>query len=97
MIARVADAVRGVPRRRKMLFYIGGSLPGLSTSISCFAEVRQAREELLHAAGVANLAVHTFDANLLETLAPTARNANPPSPLQRQDGGRAHFSNVRAT
>ena len=90
-ITRVADAVRDVPRRRKMLFYIGGSLPGLSKDFECFAEVRQAREELLHAAGIANLAVHTFDSNLLETLAPTARSTYPPSPLQRQALAGAHL------
>jgi VWFA-related protein len=89
-ITRVADAVRDVPRRRKMLFYIGGSLPGHSTNFNCFAEVRQAREELLHAAGVANLAVHTFDSNLLETLAPTARSAGAP-PLDRRAFVTAHL------
>jgi VWFA-related protein len=76
-ITRVADALRDVPRRRKMLFYIGSSLPGLSKDLNCFAEVRQAREELLHAAGVANLAVHTFDSSLLESLATTARRREP--------------------
>ena len=77
-ITRVADAVRDVPRRRKMLFYLGSSLPGLTTSFGCFAAIRQAREALLHAAGVANLAIPTFDTNLLETLAPTARRPDAP-------------------
>ncbi len=89
-ITRVAEAVRDVPRRRKMLFYIGGSLPGQSTNVNCFAEVRQTREELLHAAGVANLAVYTFDANLLQTLAPTAQSAGPP-PLDRRGIVTAHL------
>ena len=87
-ITRAADAVRDVPRRRKMLFYIGSSLPGLSTSLECFAEVRQAREELLHAAGIANLAIHTFDSNLLETLAPTARESWPAASRPAGVGGR---------
>ena len=84
-ITRVADAVRDVPRRRKMLFYIGPSLPGLSTDFGCFAEVRQAREELLHAAGVANLAVHTVDSNLLQT-PPRAKDAAPSSPVKSLAG-----------
>jgi VWFA-related protein len=89
-IARVADAVRDVPRRRKMLLYIGSTLPGISTSIGCFAEVRKAREEVLQAAGLANLAIHTFDSNLLETLAPTAQRRDPP-PLDRSGLVGAHL------
>jgi VWFA-related protein len=89
-ITRVAEAVRDVPRRRKMLFFIGSSLPGLSTTSGCFAEVRKAREALLHAAGVANLAIHTFDTRLLETLAPTAQRADAP-PLDRRAMVAAHL------
>jgi VWFA-related protein len=88
-ITRVADAVRDVPRRRKMLLYIGSSLPGITTAFGCFAEVRQAREALLHAAGVANLAIHTFDTALLQTLAPTAQSAN--APLDRRGQVAAHL------
>ena len=75
----VADSLRDVPERRKMLLFIGASVPVISTAIACGDEVRNARETLLRAAGVANLAIHSVDSNLLETLAPSAQEANPPA------------------
>ena len=80
VMTNVADAVREVPRRRKMLLFIGNNVPVSETTIQCFAEVREAREKLLRAAAAANLTIHTFDAALLQTLAHTAsrRGGLPP-------------------
>jgi len=65
VMTNVADAVREVPHRRKMLLFIGSGVSVSTTTIECFAEVREARERLLRAAGAANLTIHTFDSNLL--------------------------------
>jgi VWFA-related protein len=67
VMTNVADAVREVPHRRKMLLFIGSAVPVSTTGIECFAEVRDAREKLLRAAGAANLTIHTFDSNLLQS------------------------------
>jgi len=67
-MTNVADAVREVPHRRKMLLFIGSSVSVSTTSIECSAEVREAREKLLRAAGAANLTIHTFDSTLLESM-----------------------------
>jgi VWFA-related protein len=67
VMTNVADAVREVPNRRKMLFFIGSDVSVTTTSIECFAEVREAREKLLRAAGAANLTIHTFDSMLLQS------------------------------
>jgi VWFA-related protein len=76
----VADALREVPQRRKMLLFIGSTVPVQTTSVECGSSVREAREKLLRAAGVANLAIHTFDSTLLESLASTAEQKGVPSP-----------------
>lgn len=67
VMTNVADAVREVPHRRKMLLFIGSNVSVSTTDIACFAEVREAREKLLRAAGAANLTIHTFDSNLLQS------------------------------
>lgn len=67
VMTNVADAVREVPHRRKMLLFIGSNVSVSTTDIACFAEVRDAREKLLRAAGAANLTIHTFDSNLLQS------------------------------
>ena len=66
-MTNVADAVREVPHRRKMLLFIGSSVAVSTTAIGCFGEVREAREKLLRAAGAANLTIHTFDSTLLQS------------------------------
>jgi VWFA-related protein len=90
-MTNVADAVRDVPQRRKMLMFIGSTLP-LEANMSpdpgplvtpknvvCNLEIKEAREKLLRAAGTANLAIHTFDASLLDALAPRAQERGVPS------------------
>src|SRR5262245_42748696 len=66
-MTNVADAVREVPHRRKILLFIGTGVSVSTTAIGCFAEVREAREKLLRAAGAANLTIHTFDSALLQS------------------------------
>jgi VWFA-related protein len=82
-MTHVADAVREVPHRRKMILFIGSTLPTSTTRVECFAEVKQARTELLRAVGAANVAIHTFDAALLQSLAPSARQRSAPLPDDR--------------
>jgi len=65
-MTHVADALREVPHRRKILLFIGTAVSVSSTAIGCFAEVREAREKLLRAAGAANLTIHSFDSALLQ-------------------------------
>ncbi len=67
VMTNVADAVREVPHRRKMLLFIGSNVAVSTTVIECFAEVREAREKLQRAAGAANLTIHSFDSNLLQS------------------------------
>jgi VWFA-related protein len=80
VMTNVADAVREVPHRRKMLLFIGSNVSVSTTGIECFAEVREAREKLLGAAGAANLTIHTFDSNLLQSGGSNASEATAPPP-----------------
>jgi VWFA-related protein len=83
VMTNVANALREVPHRRKMLLFIGNSVavsatsnaPERTTRIDCFAEVKEARESLLRAAGAANLTIHSFDSALLQTGGSTASRA----------------------
>jgi VWFA-related protein len=72
-IIHVADALRDVPERRKMLLFIGQSIPVVGE------DFRERREKLFRAAGVANLTIHSVDSNLLETLAPNGATRGVPS------------------
>jgi VWFA-related protein len=67
VMTNVADALREVPHRRKLLLFIGKAVAVNTTGIDCFAEVREAREKLLREAGAANLTIHSFDTALLQT------------------------------
>jgi VWFA-related protein len=82
VMTNVADAVRDVPYRRKILLFIGSGIAVSATGIECFAEVREAREKLLRAAGAANLTIHTFDSALLQTLGYSASQTSAPLDLE---------------
>lgn len=88
-MTQVADALKEVPQRRKMLVFLGSILPVQSAG-PCGGMVKDSREKLFRAAGVANLAIHTFDTNRLETGAAGAEARTAPatggqgSILQRQ-------------
>ncbi|MEP6914972.1 MAG: VWA domain-containing protein [Acidobacteriota bacterium] len=75
-ITRVADALRDVPQRRKMLLFIGTNIP-VQDAGDCSGILKDAREKLFRAADVANLTIHAFDSNALESLAPTAEVRGP--------------------
>ncbi len=76
VMTNVADAVREVPHRRKILLFIGSNVSVSATTIECFGEVREAREKLLRAAGAANLTIHTFDSALLQSLGYSASQSD---------------------
>ena len=78
VMTNVANAVRDIPHRRKLLLFIGTGVAVSTTTIECFAEVREAREILLRAAGAANLTIHSFDAALLQTLGYSASQKDAP-------------------
>jgi VWFA-related protein len=72
VMTNVADSVREVARRRKILLYIGNNVPVNQPALdrgdlACFAEIKEARDKLLRAAGAANLTIHTFDSTLLQS------------------------------
>ncbi|MEO7271542.1 MAG: VWA domain-containing protein [Vicinamibacterales bacterium] len=84
-MTNVADALKDVPQRRKMLVFIGTRIPvqgderigpptsaAAAASRGCSGRVRSAREKLFRATDVANLAIHTIDTSGLESLAGAA-------------------------
>jgi VWFA-related protein len=94
VMTNVADAVREVPQRRKMLLFIGSDVSVSTTGIECFAEVREAREKLLRAAGAANLTIHTFDSTLLESLGYSASQSAAPSATDSRVGHLVRQNNL---
>jgi VWFA-related protein len=67
-IGHIADAVRDVPRRRKVLLFIGTDLQIETTESICIDPVRRARDTMFKALDLASLTVHTLDPGGLETL-----------------------------
>jgi VWFA-related protein len=66
-IARVATALRGEPQRRKSVFYIGERLRLSPVADSCNVYLEPATKQMVQAAHLANVNVHTVDPNSLET------------------------------
>lgn len=72
-ISRIADTVKTVSRRRKVMLFVGthfqayegGVLGGLGSqpggAFPCAAPLRQARERMVRATGLANLTIHVLD------------------------------------
>ncbi len=77
-IARVADAVRDVPRRRKSLLFIGTNMMVETTEVACIDAVHKASNAMFKALDLASLTVHSLDPGGLDTLGPVA---------SRVDGG----------
>jgi VWFA-related protein len=83
-ITRVAEAVQGAPRRRKVLFFIGsdlivqavGSAAGASNDVGCDKGLRDAREPMFKAVERANLTIHTLDPSGLVTTSPVAKGSS---------------------
>jgi len=103
-IARIAEAIREVRQRRKVLFFIGSSMP-IRSSGMCGGPLDAARERAIRAADAANLTIYTFDTSGMPTLATTASNGTPPTRMANlirqgnlmvlpdRTGGQAVFSN----
>jgi VWFA-related protein len=70
-MTRIADSLRDVPQRRKLLIFVGRSVPVQSPG-ECGGQQREARTTLLRAAHVANLTIHVLDPSGLEVLIPDA-------------------------
>jgi VWFA-related protein len=70
-MTRVADSLRDVPQRRKLLIFVGRSVPIQSLG-ECGGQQREARTTLLRAAHVANLTIHVLDPSGLEVRIPDA-------------------------
>lgn len=82
-ITRVADAVQGTPRRRKLLLFIGSSMMWQSTrpiaeafqDPGCETRLEDARTAMFAALDRANLTVHSIDPQGLVNAAPQSQAA----------------------
>jgi len=82
-ITRVADAVQGTTRRRKVLLFVGSDLlvqtadalgsGGLKNDVGCGHRLRDARNAMLTAVDRANLTIHSLDPSGLENFSPATR------------------------
>ncbi len=89
-IARIANDVRNVPRRKVMLF-IGSNIivqvgtPTMNPGLSCDKLVRDSREALVDALGTSGLTVHSIDPQGLASIGPATR-ASVPNGIENRDG-----------
>jgi VWFA-related protein len=72
-ITRLATAVREIPRRRKILLFIGSDLTLQSPEIACNVRLRDSRERMLQALDRASLTVHSLDPAGLGIVSPMAQ------------------------
>ena len=80
-IARVANAVQGTPRRRKVLLFIGSDLllqaagaPGEARNdVGCEKRLTDAREAMFTAVDRANLTIHALDPSGLVNVGPMSK------------------------
>lgn len=78
-IERVADVVRDVRQRRKVLFVIGSNISIQSTG-TCSGVLTPARRRAMRALEAGNLTVHALDPSGMPTLAPGASQSGAPPP-----------------
>jgi VWFA-related protein len=89
-IARIANDVRDVPRR-KVLLFIGSNLivqagpRDASLDVGCDKRVRDSREKLFDALGASGMTVHSIDPNGLATVGPATR-ATVMNGVERRNG-----------
>jgi VWFA-related protein len=80
-IARVADAVRSTPRRRKLLLFIGSSMfwqsmrpaSEVGQDVGCDTRLKHARDAMFAAVDRANLTIHSIDPQGLINLGPQTK------------------------
>ena len=82
-IARIANQVRDVPRR-KILLFVGsdiivqvGMKVGIHEKLDCAEMVQRSREKLFDALGTSGLTVHSIDPNGLASVGPQTRASVP--------------------
>lgn len=89
-IARIANEVRDVPRR-KLLLFIGSNLVvqagprPMAADVGCDQRVRESRERLFDALGASALTVHSIDPQGLASVGPAAR-ATVANGVENRDG-----------
>jgi VWFA-related protein len=74
-ITRVAESLRDVPRRRKLLLFIGSGITFQTTDDrnGCSVHLRDAREAMLRALDASSVTVHSIDPAGLEAGGPAGR------------------------
>jgi VWFA-related protein len=83
-IGRVANAVQGTSRRRKLLLFIGSDLllqvadapGGASNDVGCGNRLKDAREAMFAAVDRANLTIHSLDPSGLVNVSPFTRSSS---------------------
>jgi VWFA-related protein len=91
-ITHVADALRELPRRRKLLLFVGSSITFQTADPDCGHRLRDAREAMLQALDASSLTVHSLDPRGLEVVGPVSkassaiRGAAVPGRLQAEVG-----------
>jgi VWFA-related protein len=89
-IARIANDVRDVPRR-KVLLFVGSNIivqagpRAMALDVGCEKRVRDSRETLFEALGTSGLTVHSIDPNGLASVGPAAR-ATVVNGVENRDG-----------
>jgi VWFA-related protein len=89
-ITRIANDVRGVPRR-KILLFVGSNIivqvgtPTFNPGLSCDKLVRDSREKLFDALGTSGLTVHSIDPQGMASVGPATR-ASVPNGIENRDG-----------
>ncbi len=84
-ITRVAEALQGASRRRKVLFFIGSNFTWQSSrpiaeraeDVGCEVRLKDARTAMLTAVDRANLTVHSIDPQGLSNIGPQTRASTP--------------------
>jgi VWFA-related protein len=93
-IAAVADAVRDVRQRRKILFVIGSNI-AVTARGGCSAAVSDSRSRAFRAIGAANLTAYVFDPGGIRTLSANANSRRPMS-SRAAWGNMARLGDLRA-
>lgn len=89
-IARIANDVRDVPRR-KVLLFVGSNIivqagpRAFSADVGCEKRVEDSRAKLYDALGTSGLTVHSIDPQGLATVGPATR-ASVPNGIENRDG-----------